>query len=90
MSEAEKALKRAEKQDPQNTFVFGCRQYFAKNGFLSAKQIAALKNVKPNRYPPRRFRATTFRDDVDPCGVYASDEAECSHVDALFFDIPNC
>lgn len=46
---AQEALDTAETTDPGNVFVAGCREFFKKNGFLSDKQIAALRNVGPTR-----------------------------------------
>ena len=38
----------AEKRDPGNLFVASCRCFFKKNGFLSYKQVQALKRVSKN------------------------------------------
>lgn len=39
----------AEKRDPGNLFVASCRCFFKKNGFLSYKQVQALKRVSKTR-----------------------------------------
>lgn len=43
--EYKKFLDEADRRDPGNKFVAGCRKFYEKKGFLSAKQIGSLVNV---------------------------------------------
>lgn len=43
------AIKCAEARDPGNPFVASCRRFYEANGYMSAKQFAALDRVTKTR-----------------------------------------
>tara|TARA_R110000751_G_scaffold8688_1_gene33760 strand:+ start:1472 stop:1702 length:231 start_codon:yes stop_codon:yes gene_type:complete len=63
---SETTIDLAEKRDPGNPFVASCRSFLKKNGFLSDKQVQALRQVSKTRKRRDRFRGLdhdeTFED----------------------------
>lgn len=68
-SPAKVALDHAQTVNPGSPFVISCSDFFKKKGFLSPKQIEALRSCKP----PRHREIEDYEDDPN----YHWDGGEC-------------
>lgn len=62
---ARTALERADKADYDNSFVRDCWVFYGRRGFLSAKQIEALNNVRPRIPAPPLNWEDDFTNDFE-------------------------
>ncbi len=44
-----RAIQAAEARNPESEFLASCREFFMQRGFLTDKQLAALKQIAPSR-----------------------------------------